>query len=119
MSIYLVYAANILLLSRLVLPVLYILNYVHICETLQFSRPNICPTISPLDDTPHDVLVPQLGLAGLLVLVGLLPGLPQPGDQAHEAVHGGDDVEGRGQGGPGLEIADPQLGPGKFPFTEK
>ena len=43
-----------------------------------------------------------------LVLVRGFSALPLDlGEQVHGALHGGQDVEGRRQGGPGLEIAHP------------
>ena len=52
----------------------------------------------PLQDAPHDVLVPDLCLPRPLVLVrGLLPLPPHPLQQVHKGLDGGHDVEGRGQ----------------------
>ena len=55
-----------------------------------------------------------------LVLVGqLLPPAPHPLDQADQGLGGGHDVEGRGQGGARLKVADPQLRPRKLPLPGK
>ena len=71
----------------------------------------------PLDDAAHDVLVPGHSLAGLLVLVAeLLAPAAHPVGQADQGLGGGHDVEGGRQGGPRLEVADPELGPGELPL---
>ena len=71
----------------------------------------------PLHDAAHDVLVPDHRLPGALVLVAQLLPLPaEPLDEADHGLGGGHDVEGRRQGGAGLEVADPELGPGELPL---
>lgn len=74
--------------------------------------------ISPLNNASHDVLVSDLSLHRAFVFIWRFPAsTPHLGHQVHEALHGGDDVEGRGQGGARLKVTDPQLCSRKLPFT--
>ena len=59
-------------------------------------------------------------LPSSLVLVGqLLPPAPHPLDQTDQGLGGRHDIEGRGQGGARLKVADPQLRPRKLPLPGK
>ena len=65
----------------------------------------------------HDVLVADHSLPGSLVLVRqLLAPAAHPLDQADQGLGGWHDVEGRGQRGARLKVADPQLRPRKLPL---
>ena len=88
-----------------------------VCCTFAVTQITCYCCCSPLDDAPDDVVVPDDGLVGVLVLVWeLAPPAAEPAGQASQRLGRGQDVERRGQRGARLEVADPQLRPGKLPL---
>ena len=91
----------------------------------------------PLDDTSHDILVSQLRFQNscktrvrvrenvnvlnskqntFVFIGGFLPPSPESLDETEEWLDSGENVEGRREGRPWLEVTDPQLCPGKLPL---
>ena len=77
----------------------------------------------PLDNAPHDIVMPNDSLLDASPICLLPASLPDvagaPVDQLQRHLWRGEDVEGRGHREASLKIADPEFGPRKLPLPEQ